>query len=166
MHTSLNTFFGPCKWQARDTYRSIYLRRHEREIPRVAANAQGSHTAFAIAPEMTVSSDGYSSILLYRFQRERGCMRSTSQHDHGSGYEEFRADYELILGRSYSRNRGSHGARTRIVTVNHVNLVAWHGTSAKQLARPVTCTNSAEVLHWLLGALDSYEFVFERPIEP
>jgi hypothetical protein len=52
---------------------------------------------------------------------------------HGSGYEEFRADYELILshiGHSYSRNRGSNGARTRTVTANHVNLVAWHGTSA------------------------------------
>ncbi|KAN0129920.1 hypothetical protein V8E53_012246 [Lactarius tabidus] len=54
-----------------------------------------------------------------------------------SGYEEFRADYKLILshiGCSYSRNRGLHGVRRRTVTTNHVNLVAWHGTSAKQLA--------------------------------
>jgi hypothetical protein len=71
----------------------------KREIYRVAANAQGSHTAFAIAHEMvqTLTSchsrnntfsldrdhgrDTYSSILLYRLQRERGCIRSTCQHE-------------------------------------------------------------------------------------
>ncbi|KAN0129928.1 hypothetical protein V8E53_012254 [Lactarius tabidus] len=47
----------------------------------------------------------------------------------------------------------------RTVTANHVNLVAWHGTSVKQLARPVTCVNSAKVLDWLFGVLNCYEFV-------
>ncbi|KAF8496216.1 hypothetical protein F5888DRAFT_1706478 [Russula emetica] len=83
----------------------------------------------------------------------------------GPGYGEFRADYEPILARiarsqSHICSGGGGGARAAIV--DHGNPGAWHGTSASAPATTVACTNDAEVLEGVLGALDSHEFVFAR----
>ncbi|KAF8462662.1 hypothetical protein DFH94DRAFT_831793 [Russula ochroleuca] len=84
----------------------------------------------------------------------------------GPGYGEFKTDYEPILARiarsqSHTPSRGAGtGARTAIV--DHGNPGAWHGTSADAPATTVPCTNDAEILEGVLGALDSHEFVFAR----
>lgn len=84
----------------------------------------------------------------------------------GPGYGEFRADYEPILARiarsqSHTRSGGDSGG-ARAVIVDHGNPGAWHGASASAPATTVACTNDAEVLEGVLGALDSHEFVFAR----
>jgi RNA exonuclease 1 len=42
------------------------------------------------------------------------------------------------------------------------NPGARHATSASTSAKTVACTNAAEVLDGVLGALDTHEFVFAR----
>ena len=84
----------------------------------------------------------------------------------GPGYGEFRADYEPILARiarsqSHTRSGGAGGG-ARAAIVDHGNPGAWHGTSASAPATTVPCTNDAEVIEGVVGALDSHEFVFAR----
>ena len=78
----------------------------------------------------------------------------------------FKTDYEPIMARiarwqshSPSRDVGT-GARTAIV--DHGKPGAWHGTSAAIPITTVACTNDAEVLEGVLGAMDTHEFVFAR----
>ncbi|KAI0266318.1 hypothetical protein BGY98DRAFT_1191446 [Russula aff. rugulosa BPL654] len=84
----------------------------------------------------------------------------------GPGYGEFRTDYEPILARiarsqSHTRSGGAGGG-ARAAIVDHGNPGAWHGTSASAPATTVPCTNDAEVIEGVVGALDSHEFVFAR----
>jgi len=83
----------------------------------------------------------------------------------GSGYGEFRTDYEPILARiarSHSRSHGPNGEGVRTAIVDHGKPGAWHGTSASVPATTVPCTNDTEVLDGVLGVLDAHEFVFAR----
>ncbi|KAH9022196.1 hypothetical protein EDB85DRAFT_1895320 [Lactarius pseudohatsudake] len=59
-------------------------------------------------------------------------------------------------------HRGSNGICTRTALLYHGNLGAWHVSSATPPATTVACTNDADVLDGLLGALNSHEFVLEQ----
>ncbi len=61
-----------------------------------------------------------------------------------------------------ARCRGPNGDSARAAIVDHGNPGAWHGMSASAPATTVACTNDAEVLDGVLGALDTHEFVFGR----
>ena len=100
-------------------------------------------------------------------QDTRVCVDSLKSKDQNwTRVSEFKTDYEPIMARiarsqshSPSRDVGT-GARTAIV--DHGKPGAWHGTSAATPTTTVACTNDAEVLEGVLGAMDTHEFGFAR----